>query len=113
LRRYYELVAQMQDHYGQTLRVGGVLDACIENSGWRLRESRRHSVEKPARSMAEIHLANLRTWRHDEFARRSFDPAEIDLIEESLARIASGVENAGVVVNAARRIIAACLGGAI
>jgi trans-aconitate 2-methyltransferase len=106
LRRYYELVARLQEHYGQTLRVGAVLEDCFANTGWRLMDSRRRVVERPARSPAELHLANLRTWRNDPFACRSFDPGEIDLIERSLERIVSGVENAGVVVNAARQIIA-------
>jgi hypothetical protein len=56
--------------------------------------------------MAKLHLANLRTWRHDEYACRSFDPNEIDSLEKSLGQIANGLENAGVVVNAARQIIA-------
>ena len=106
LRRYYELVARLQEHYGQTLRVGAVLEACFANTGWRLIESRRRIVERPARSLAELHLANLRTWRHDEFACRSFDPTEVDSIEGSLERIVSGVENAGFVANATRQIIA-------
>jgi trans-aconitate 2-methyltransferase len=106
LRRYYELVAALQEHYGQTLRVGAVLEGCFANTGWRLTESRRHVVERPAKSLAELHLANLRTWRHDQFACQSFDPSEIDLIERSLEKIVGGVENAGFVVNAARQIIA-------
>ena len=56
--------------------------------------------------MAALHLANLRTWRNDEFARSAFDPNEIDELEISLARIADGLENGGVVLNAARQIIA-------
>jgi trans-aconitate 2-methyltransferase len=106
LRRYYELVARLQERYGQTLRVGAVLEGCFADTGWRLMESRRRVVERPARSLAELHLANLRTWRHDEFACQSFDPGEIDLIEGSLEKIVHGVEDAGVVVNAARQIIA-------
>jgi trans-aconitate 2-methyltransferase len=106
LRRYYELVERLQQHYGQTLRVGAVLEGCFADTGWKLIESRRRVVERPARSLAQLHLANLRTWRHDEFACRSFDLGEIDLIEGSLEKIASGVEDAGVVVNAARQIVA-------
>jgi trans-aconitate 2-methyltransferase len=106
LRRYYELVARLQEHYGQRLRVGAVLEGRFANTGWRLMESRRRLVERPARSLAELHLTNLRTWRNDEFACRSFDPGEIDLIAGSLERIASGVENAGVVANATRQIVA-------
>jgi trans-aconitate 2-methyltransferase len=106
LRQYYELVARLQEHYGQTLRVGGVLEAFFKNTGWSLIESRRHIVERSAKSLAELHLANLRTWRRDEFASRSFEPREIDSIEGSLERIVSGTEDAGLVTNAARQIIA-------
>jgi trans-aconitate 2-methyltransferase len=106
LRRYYELVAQLQQHYGQRLLVGSVLDSCFQNSGWRLVESRRRILEKPAAKMAELHLANLRTWRHDEYVRESFDLNEIDSLDASLARIASGSENGSIVLNAARQITA-------
>jgi trans-aconitate 2-methyltransferase len=106
LRRYYDLVARLQQHYGQTLHVGAVLEACFENTGWLLVESRRRILEKPARDMAELHLANLRTWRHDEYARQFFDPNEIDSLEASLDRVASGLEGGGVVINAGRQIIA-------
>jgi len=106
LRRYYELVGQLQQHYGQTLYVGGVLDGCFAESGWQLLESRRLTLEKPASRMAELHLANLCTWRHDDYARRAFSTDEIDSIEAGLQRIADRVEDGGVVINAARQIIA-------
>jgi SAM-dependent methyltransferase len=106
LRRYYEMVAQLQRHYGQTLEVGSILEACFENSGWRLRENRRLLLEKPADQMASVHLANLRTWRHDPYASQAFDQNEVDRLEASLEQIELGVGNCGVVVNAARQIIA-------
>ena len=106
LRRYYELVARLQQHYGQCLQVGTILEACFGTTGWCLVESTQRTLEKPASEMAEIHLANLRTWRQDEYASRSFDPTEIDSLEVSLARIVSGQENAGVIINVARQIIA-------
>lgn len=106
LRRYYAMVAQLQKHYGQTLEVGGILEASFENSGWRLRENRRLPLEKPADQMAGLHLANLRTWRHDAYASQTFDPSEVDRLEASLEQIALGLGNCGVVVNAARQIIA-------
>ena len=56
--------------------------------------------------MAELHLANLRTWRDDEYARRAFDSHEIAALETSLEKIASGREDGGIVVNAARQIVA-------
>ena len=106
LRRYYDLVGRLQQHYGQCLQVGSILEGCFGNTGWRLVESRRTTVEKPASAMAEVHLANLRTWRQDPYASRAFDSNEIDLLEASLERIAWGQENAGAVVNVARQIIA-------
>jgi len=106
LRRYYELVAQLQKHYGQVLLVGGLLENCFEKSAWRVVESTRRVLEKPVCKMAQLHLSNLRTWRHDEYANHSFDADEIDALEVSLAELAEDRENKGVVANAARQIIA-------
>jgi len=105
LRCYYELVAQLQRHYGQTLEIGALLEDCVAKNGWRVLESRRLELRKPASAMAQIHLANLRTWRNDDYARQAFDAREIDSLEASLSEIAAS-PNAGTVINAARQIIA-------
>jgi len=106
LARYYERVARLQRHYGQALDVGATLDAAFDRSPWRILDSRAVVLEIPAARMAELHLANLRTWRHDEFARRAFDPAELDELEAALERIVSGSEPAGVVTNVVRQVVA-------
>jgi trans-aconitate 2-methyltransferase len=106
LDRYYEMVGRLQEHYGQALYVGGLLEAFVKQSGWKIVESERLTLEKPARKMAELHLPNLRTWRNDEFAKNSFDANEIDALEAALARIVSGKDDAGMVTNSARQIIA-------
>ncbi|HTZ74782.1 MAG TPA: class I SAM-dependent methyltransferase [Candidatus Aquilonibacter sp.] len=106
LDRYYELVGRLQQHYGQALYVGGLLEAFVKQSGWRIAESERVTMEKPAQKMAELHLPNLRTWRNDEFAKRSFEAREIDALEEALARLVRGEVDAGTVRNCARQIIA-------
>jgi len=106
LRLYYRLVDQLQRHYGQALRVGAILETAFAGSGWRLVENQRRLLEKPACDMAELHLANLRTWRDDEYAQQTFDSHDIAALEKSLERIASGLEHGGIVVNAARQIIA-------
>lgn len=62
-------------------------------------------LEKPAGRMAELHLANLRTWRQDKYDSSAFDRNEIAALEVSLACIAQGEDEARVVVNAARQII--------
>jgi trans-aconitate 2-methyltransferase len=106
LRRYYDLVAQLQQHYGQTLLVGTIVDSALDRTGWHIVASRRRTLEKPASRMAELHLSNLRTWRQDEYAASAFDANEIDRLEVSLASIVQGVEKAGIVVNVVRQIIA-------
>jgi hypothetical protein len=93
-------------HHGQRLQVGAVLEDGFAGSGWRLVESQRRLLEKPAGDMAELHLANLRTWRDDEYAQRAFDSDEIAALEISLGRIASRREDGGLVFNAARQMIA-------
>ena len=106
LVRYYELLAELQRHYGQTLHVGTQLDALLGKASWRIVESRAVPLEKPASAMADLHLANLRTWRSDRHARRAFDAREIDRLSTSLERIADGIESGGRVLNTARQIVA-------
>jgi SAM-dependent methyltransferase len=106
LHRYYELVGEMQKHYGQRLYVGAILDACLAETGWRVRQSRSLLLEKPAREMAQLHLANLRTWGRNEYAAQAFDRSELDELETALNSIASGSAEAGVVLNTARQIVA-------
>ncbi len=106
LARYYALVARLQEHYGQVLEVGASLEAAFAASAWRVTDSRTVAREIPAPRMAELHLANLRTWREDEYAQRTFDRAELDGLERALERIAAGAEPAGTVRNAVRQIVA-------
>lgn len=106
LKRYYELVGELQRYHGQILEVGAVLEAAFTGTEWRLVESERRVLDKPARTMAELHFANLRTWRTDEYARTHFDPSEVDRLEGSLGEIVASGNDAGVVRNAARQIIA-------
>ena len=40
--------------------------------------------------MAELHVENLRTWRNDAFAQRTFDAQELDDLEQQLTAIALG-----------------------
>jgi hypothetical protein len=106
LARYYELVALLQAHYGQSTHIGSKLECCFADTPWSIADSRLIVLEKPARAMAELHLANVRTWRHDEFARRAFDAREVDELEAALGRIVAGDADAGVVQNGVRQIVA-------
>jgi SAM-dependent methyltransferase len=104
--RYYEMVAQMQKHYGQELNVGALLDDALAGTSWCLIRSESVVLEKSARDMAELHVSNLRTWGGNEFAVQTFDKCEMDQLESDLGSIASGSRVADAVNNTARRIIA-------
>jgi trans-aconitate 2-methyltransferase len=106
LCRYYELVDQLQQHHGQALNVGALLDTSFAETGWRIRRSESMVLKKTAREMAQLHLPNLRTWGRNEYASKTFDRRELDDLEVALDRIASGAAEAGIVHNTARQIIA-------
>lgn len=106
LHRYYQLVRQMQQHYGQSLNVGSILDDCLAETKWQILQSRSLVLEKPAREMAQLHLPNLRTWRRNEYASQVFDRHELDELEIAIISIASGASEAAAVRNTARQILA-------
>lgn len=88
--RYYELVAELQAHYGQILYIGQELERLAQGTPFEIVHSVVRRFERPAATMAELHVQNLRTWRQDPFASRSFDAAELDELEQQLAAIAAG-----------------------
>jgi SAM-dependent methyltransferase len=107
LTRYYELLAALQTHHGQVLYIGALLDGALAATPWRIIDSRAVVLDKPAAAMAELHVANLRTWRNDPFARDHFDPHELDELDAALDALAAGRDTAPPVENLARQIIAA------
>lgn len=106
LSRYYEMVGQMQRHYGQELHVGARLDAAFQGTEWRVIHSESRVIEKPAQAMAQLHLSNLRTWSRNDYAKSSFDKSEIAQLDRELETIASAAQDAGAVRNTARQILA-------
>ncbi len=94
LARYYELVGELQAHYGQLLYIGRMLERFAEQAPYSVVHSTIERFEQPARTMAELHLDNLRTWRTDPFAQRTFDPTEVVDLEARLAAVVSGAERA-------------------
>lgn len=106
LARYYELVGQMQRHFGQELNVGSMLEDALADTPWQILHSECRVLEKPSRRMAALHAPNLRTWGKNSFAIQNFDAAELASLERELTAIAEGRIEAGVVHNAARQIVA-------
>jgi len=107
LTRYYELLGALQAHHGQALYIGALLDGALAATPWRVVESCAVVLDKPVAAMAELHVANLRTWRNDPFARDHFDPHELDDLDAALDALAAGRDTAPPVENLARQIIAA------
>jgi trans-aconitate methyltransferase len=106
LVRYYEMVDLLQRHHGQQLNVGAALEDSLAGTGWAALHAESVVLEKSARDMAQLHLLNLRTWSRNEFAVDTFERGEVERLARNLQSIASGAENAGVVRNTAKRIIA-------
>lgn len=97
LNRYYELVATLQAHYGQTLYIGRELERFVIGVPFTVAHSGVRRFERPASTMARLHLQNLVTWRADPFAQRVFDLAELDELERRLSAVAEEVERAAPV----------------
>src|SRR5262249_9082545 len=107
LIHYYGLLGALQAHHGQALYIGALLDGILATTPWRVIDSRALILEKPAAAMAELHVANLRTWRNDPFARARFDARELDELAAALEALALGRDTAPPVENLARQIVAA------
>jgi trans-aconitate 2-methyltransferase len=103
---YYEMVAQLQRHYGQQLNIGASLDDVLEGTEWTVVQSESSTLEKSPHEMAQLHLANIRTWGKSDFAIAAFDRGELHQLEHDLALIASGAETAGVIHNTTKLVIA-------
>lgn len=103
--RYYELVNELQRHYGQRLRIGAELATPPPGSGWRSELSMVRRLSLPARQMARLHHLNLLTWRDDPHARGAFDRDELEGLAATLAGIARGDELAPSVRSAMRQLV--------
>jgi trans-aconitate 2-methyltransferase len=91
LGRYYELVAEMQQHHGQALDVGARLVELAEGvAGLGVVHARLRAWNPPTTAMAALHVLNLRTWRDSQYAATTFDPDELDALDGALVEIARG-----------------------
>lgn len=90
LGRYYELVGDLQAHYGQALDVGSRLAELAGRCGLEVAYATIRESRPPTAAMAALHVLNLRTWRGDGYARAAFDPEELDALDDALSAIAHG-----------------------
>jgi SAM-dependent methyltransferase len=110
-RLYYQLVAELQQHYGQQSLIGRTLDRALVGSGWQAELDVVRELSLPARRMARLHALNLVTWRQDPFARAAFAPATLDGLAAALEAIASGAADAPDVRHSMRQLILMKAGG--
>lgn len=91
LGRYYELVAELQEHHGQALDVGARLpEIAAGTPGLGVVHAAVRTQNPPTAAMAALHVLNLRTWRTDRYSAGTFDPDELDALDDALAEIARG-----------------------
>jgi trans-aconitate methyltransferase len=104
--RYYEHVAALQEHHRQDMKVGARLVALATDAGYHVEHAELAPVVLDARVMARLHAMNVRTWREDAFARRAFDPRELDAITADLDAVADGARAAPPVTCLMGRVVA-------
>lgn len=90
LGRYYELVAELQEHHGQALDIGLRLGEIAATSGLTVVHHEVRTWNPPGAAMAGLHALNLGTWRSDGYAATAFDPDELDALGAALVEIARG-----------------------
>jgi trans-aconitate 2-methyltransferase len=109
LRRYYELVEEMQRHYGQKLNVGATLDGNFAGTGWRVQQSRSFSCGKVRAGYGSATLANLLTWDKKRICCSGIRSSRAGLTGgAALDSIASGASEGGMVRNTVKHIVAKC-----
>lgn len=97
LARYYELVTDLQRRHGQRLDIGRGLAHLPAADQYMVRHSGERHFDLPGSRMAQLHVLNLTTWRHDPLAA-SFDRRELDWLQDELGAIATD-PGAAVVVD--------------
>lgn len=103
-RRYYELVAAMQAHYGQNQEIGRDFERLVDNSIWSIERSVLQLVKLPGQIMARLHAMNIYTWKNDAFIRDNVKSVELEEISSIFEHYAKGDE-AGSVICEMRQVV--------
>ena len=102
---YLDIQQAMLAKQGNSLYIGPVLDRISDTDSLKRRSSKVQAVPIPAARAAQMFHMNLGVWRHNDFVRRTYDPAELDDLESSLATITSGDGEVTPVEWGLRRIV--------
>lgn len=89
LQTYYQLVGEMQTHYGQELYIGTRLHTMVERLAGCVVNAHQTSITLRAQTMARLHAMNIATWKADPFMRSTYGTSFLDAFETELETIAT------------------------
>ena len=102
---YLDIQQTMLTEQHNSLYIGPELDGIPNYDSLERRSSKVQAVPIPAARAAEMFRMNLGVWRHNDFVQRTYAPADLDELENSLAAIASGHAGVSPVEWGLRRIV--------
>jgi trans-aconitate 2-methyltransferase len=88
--RYYALVAEVQRAHGQQTDIGRSLGDLARAAGLHVIDVHVRALTIPAVTMAALHAVNITAWGADEYARSTFDHAELDELRTHFVGVAAG-----------------------
>jgi trans-aconitate 2-methyltransferase len=89
LSRYYDLVEQLQGHYGQETLIGRRLATLAAGVAGARSTSVLQEIPVPAAVMARLHAMNLETWKADPFMLKTHGLRALEDLEGDLKTIAA------------------------
>jgi ubiquinone/menaquinone biosynthesis C-methylase UbiE len=95
LSRYYDLVEQLQAHYGQQATIGKTLGAIAAGVAGAHATSILNEIPVAASVMARLHAMNLETWKADPFMLEAHGLRALEDLENELKAIAATSDSPG------------------
>jgi len=89
LSRYYDLLEQLQAHYGQETLIGKRLGSLTAGMLGTLTTSALQKIPVPAALMARLHAMNLATWKADPFMLEAHGLRALEDLQQQLTTIAA------------------------
>ena len=90
LSTYLEMQQAMLLKQSNALYIGHRLDAIGDSSTLKRRDSKVRRLQVSGRRAATMFHMNFGVWRHSDFIQRTYEPADLDELEEDLAAAAQG-----------------------
>jgi SAM-dependent methyltransferase len=88
IQKYYVLVHELQDHYGQELYIGRKLDGFARRNRMRMIHSNQRAFPLSTQRMARLHAMNLLTWMNDPYMSQTHPREEFEVLLFALEKLA-------------------------